>query len=310
MLSRPVAIALNTYRESVRARIFHGLFALALGTVGYSLVIGAYAVRNHLRVVSDVGSASISLYAIIVSIIVAATSLHRELELKTLLPILARPISRGQYLAGKYVGIVLTMAVFVAANAGVLLLAIAPLAGRPVGWSLLVGGGVTGGAVAVAFLRRRWATYLPIPWAILTVALGWQLASVAPDDRLVIVVLSALALLEVAIVTAIAMVFASFSSPFLSAIFTLGVFLVGRSADTLGKLPSRVFGEAIKHGGEALSKVVPNLMVYVPPRPLIVGEVVSVSLGPYVGMAVVQAVGWSCALLLVAIVVFQRRDFT
>jgi Cu-processing system permease protein len=309
-MRRSLAIALNTYRESVRARIFHGLFALALATAAYSLVIGAYAVRNHLRVVSDVGSASISLYAIVVSVIVSATSLHRELELKTLLPILARPISRGQYLSGKYLGILLTMAVFVAANAGALLLAVAALSGRPQWIAPTVALGSIAVVVGLGVWRRRWATYLPIPWAAFLVGVGWWMAAVAPDDRLVISVLSLLALLEVAIVSAVAMVFAAFSSPFLSAIFTLGVFLVGRSADTLAKLPGRVFGETAKQAGAALARVVPNLMVYLPPRPLVVGEAVSVSLGPYLLMAALQSVGWSLALLLLAIVIFRRRDFT
>src|SRR5690606_7520981 len=53
VLARINVIALNTYREAVRARILHGLFGLAIATGGYSLVVGAYSVRNHQRVVSD-----------------------------------------------------------------------------------------------------------------------------------------------------------------------------------------------------------------------------------------------------------------
>src|SRR4051812_34788435 len=104
MLARVAVVALNTYREAVRARILHGLFALALLTSGYSLVVGAYTAGNQLRVVSDLGAASVSLYSIIVAVVLGATSLYRELELKTLYPILARPVGRAEYLAGKYLG--------------------------------------------------------------------------------------------------------------------------------------------------------------------------------------------------------------
>ena len=62
-------IALNTYREAVRARILHGLFALALATTGYSLVVGQYTARNALRVVSDLGAAAVSLYAVVVAVV-------------------------------------------------------------------------------------------------------------------------------------------------------------------------------------------------------------------------------------------------
>ena len=130
MLTRVLVIALNAYREAVRARVLHGLFGLALATAGYALVVGAYAVRSRMRVVSDLGAASLSLYAVVVAIVIGATSLYRELELKTIFPILARPIRRSEYLVGKLLGTVLTLAVFVAMNAGVLLLAIGVLSGR------------------------------------------------------------------------------------------------------------------------------------------------------------------------------------
>jgi hypothetical protein len=79
MFRRIAVIALNTYREAVRARILHGLFGLALATLGYALVVAAFALRETLRVVSDLGAASISIYSILVAIVLGATSLYREL---------------------------------------------------------------------------------------------------------------------------------------------------------------------------------------------------------------------------------------
>src|SRR5213592_4953939 len=107
MFARISVVALNTYREAVRARVLHGLFALALATAGYSLVVGAFALNSRLRVISDLGAASISIYGIVVAVVLGATSLYRELELKTIFPILARPVSRTEYLAGKYFGTLL-----------------------------------------------------------------------------------------------------------------------------------------------------------------------------------------------------------
>jgi hypothetical protein len=118
-----------------------------------------------------------------------------------------------------------------------------------------------------------------------------------------------LTLCEVSIVAALATVFASFSSPFLTAVFTFGAFVVGRSADTLAHLPVRVFGPTIKSIGTLLSQVVPNLMVYVPPRPLLTGEAAHVELGPYILMAAAQALGWAVLLLAAASFIFRRRDF-
>jgi hypothetical protein len=104
-------------------------------------------------------------------------------------------------------------------------------------------------------------------------------------------------------------VFAAFSSPFLTAIFSLSVFLVGRSADTLAKLPERVFGATIKQAGQVLSEVVPNLMIYVPPRSVLTGDAIGVTYQAYFTSGAIQSLAWTVGLLAVASMVFRRRDF-
>ncbi|HVY27579.1 MAG TPA: ABC transporter permease subunit [Polyangiaceae bacterium] len=309
MLARVWVIALNSYREAVRARILHGLLALSLATCGYSLVVGAYTAKNQLRVVSDLGAATVSLYSVIVAVVLGATSLYRELELKTLFPILARPLSRTEYLVGKYLGTLLVLLVFVGANSGIALLAIAVISGRSLALVLGLGLGSIVALGGVGFLLRRSITYLPAVWAAFVAVSGALLASGAPDDRRVLVGLGALTLCEVAIVVGVATLFSSFSSPFLTAVFTFGVFLVGRSADTLAGLPERVFGPTIHALGAGAARVFPNLMLYVPPRPLLTGEASGVALGPYMGSAALHALAWALLLLTAASFIFRRRDF-
>jgi len=309
MLARVLVIALNTYREAVRARILHGLFALALATTGYSLVVGAYTAKNQLRVVSDLGAAAVSLYAIIVAVVLGATSLYRELELKTLFPILARPVSRTEYLAGKYFGTLLLLLVFVAANTGVVLLATAAIAGRGLSTVLGLALGSAAALGAVGYFERRSITYLPMAWAAFLTVAGAGLSSGAPDDRRVLLGLGVLTMCEVGIVAGVATLFSSFSSPFLTAVFTFGLFLIGRSADTLARLPVRVFGQFLHDLCAGLSKVAPNLMLYVPPRSLLTGEASAVPLWSYVGSAALHAASWSLLLLALASMIFRRRDF-
>jgi ABC-type transport system involved in multi-copper enzyme maturation permease subunit len=309
MLARVGVVAYNAYREAVRARILHGLFGLAVATAGYALVVGAYASQSQMRVVSDLGAASISLYSVMVAIVLGATSLYRELEQKTIFPVLARPIRRSEYLVGKLLGSVLTLGVFIAANAGVLLFSLGVLAGRSVALVAGLGFGSILVTVLVAVRFRRLRTLLPIPWAVVFVVAGFLLSAPAPADRSVIAASALLTLFEVTVVASIATFFAAFSSPFLTAMFTLGVFVIGRVADSLVKLPARVFGEAIHVAGSWLAKVVPNLMLYVPARPLLTGEAASSDLGQYLLMAAGHALGWTVLLVALASIVFQRRDF-
>ena len=309
MLYRVGVIAANSFRENVRARIFHGLFGLAVVTAGYSLVVGAYALQDSLRVVSDLGSATISLYGLIVAVVIGATSLFREIELKTVFPILARPIHRWEYLVGKFLGTWLTLAVFIFVNTGILQSAIAVLSGRSV-WAVLaawVGSMSTLGLVMYWSPRLR--TFVMAPWALVVFGMGWLLARNAPDDCRVLAASAMLCLCEVAVVSAIATVFAAFSSPFLTAIFTFGVVVVGRSADTLAHLPIRVFGSTIVAITASIAKVVPNLMIYLPPRGLLVGELVGTTLSSYVARSAAYALAWCIVLLICGAVVFERRDF-
>ena len=309
MFARVFTIALNTYRESVRARILLGLAGVAFAVAFYSLVVGAYTLRHAARVVSDLGAAAISLFSIAVAIVIGATSLHRELEQKTLFPILARPIRRSEYVVGKYLGMLLTIAVFIMADAGLVLFIGSALAGRSI--TLVVGLGLALlAALALAAWRAPKArTYGPIPWAAAMLVVGAVLASVAPEERRVVLGGSALALFEVAIVAGVATLFSSFSTPFLSALLTLGLFLIGRNADALARLPVQTFGEVVHRLGLGLSRVVPNLHVYVPPRALLTGEALGANLSSYLGMAAVAAVCWAALLLTAACSIFRRRDF-
>jgi Cu-processing system permease protein len=309
MLSRVAAVAFNTYRESLRARILLGLAGVAYAVAFYAIVVGSYALGSAPRVVSDLGWASMSIFGIAVTVVIGATSLHRELEQKTIFPILARPIRRGEYLVGKYLGTLLTIAVFLMADAGLVLIisgmlgskSIAPIAVRAL--ALMV-------ALPFAMWRSVWArTYGPIPWAALMLVLGAALSSVAPEERRVVLGGASLAFLEVAIIAAWGLLFSSFSTPFLSALLTLGVFVIGRNADSLAEIPAKVFGQPIHAGGVLLSRVVPNLHVYMPVRPLLSGEAVGEPLGSYLGMAAVQALGWSVGLLAAASYLFRKRDF-
>lgn len=309
MSSRILAIAFNTYRESVRARILLGLSGVAFAVAIYSLIVGAFTLKAASRVAGDLGAASISLFSIAVAVVIGATSLHRELEHKTIFPILARPIGRGEYLVGKFLGTLLTVFVFILADTGLVLFLCAALSDR----SLLLLAASAAAPVALTVAAAwKWPsarTFGFIPLAIALCALGVWLSASCPEERRVVLGAGALTMLEVSIITAFATLFSSFSTPFLSSLLTLGVFVVGRSADTLTRLPVKQFGQTIHDLGVGLSKAVPNLQVYVPPRPLLSGEFVDQPLLPYIGMASIASLGWCLGLLALAAMIFRKRDF-
>jgi small basic protein len=309
MLARVLAIALNTYREAVRARLLLGVFVAGLATCAGSLLVAALSLNNEARVVADVGAASFSLYGVIAAIVLGSTSLYRELEHKTVFPILSRPIRRWEYLLGKYAGTLLTVAVFIAVEAAVVMAALAVASGETP-WKV--------GAVVVAMLaalggllarRSEARTFVGIPWAFALAVAAWCVAGAAGEERQLVVASAVLAFCEIAIVAAIATLFASFSSPFLTATFTSMVFVIGRRSDMLAHLPAKVFGATLGGMGRALARIVPNLQAYVPARPLLLGQVAAQPVWGYVALAALHAASYAAALLVVSALTFRKRDF-
>ncbi|MBM4357626.1 MAG: ABC transporter permease subunit [Deltaproteobacteria bacterium] len=310
MFHRIATIAYGTFREAVRARILLGLAGVAFAAAFYSLVVAAFTLNEAPRVVADLGAMVTNLFSIVVAVLIGATSLHRELEMKTILPILARPVARHEYLVGKYLGIMLVVATFVLAESGLALMMTSVLGGRS---PLLVVG--VGATLAVVLAITVWrlpsiGTAAPIPWAVAMVLAGSFFASSTPGERSLVCASALLSFMEVAIIAGLAMLFSAFSTPFLSALLTVGMFAVGRSADTMARMPVKVFGPLIRDLGLVLSRIVPNLHVYVPARPLLTGEAVDANLAGYLAYAGVQTLGWMIGLLAVSAFIFQRRDFT
>jgi hypothetical protein len=309
MITRIVTIALNTYREAVRARLLLGVFALGLATCVYSLVVAPMSQHNDERVIADLGAAAASLYGVAIAIVLGSTSLYRELEHRTVFPILSRPIRRWEYLVGKYLGIVVTVAVFVAAEAAVVFMLLAVEAGRSttqalgatVAWLAFLT------ATAVRFSRIR--TFVVAPFAILGALAAWALAAPSFQERQLVAASAVLTVGEVGIVAAVATLFSAFSSPFLTAVCTTMVFLIGRSADTLAHLPPKLFGPFVLLG-KILARIFPNLHAYVPARTLLLGQVSGHPVWPYVAGAVLNAVAYSTVLLVVGALAFRKRDFS
>jgi ABC-type transport system involved in multi-copper enzyme maturation permease subunit len=306
---RIATVALNTYRESVRARLLLGVFALALATCVYSLVVAALSLHNEARVVADLGAMSVSLYGVVIAVVVGSTSLYRELEHKTVFPILSRPIRRWEYLFGKYCGTMLTVFAFVCVDGAAVFLALALEADQPptkVGAATLVMAGILG--ILLVRARAR-GVFVFVPWAVAAAIVGWLLAGPALEERRLVLAASVLAVCEIAIVAAVATLFASFSSPALTAAFTAMVFIIGRSSDTLAHIPVKQFGAPFTQGGRILARVVPNLHIYVPSRALLLGQVPGQAVWPYVAQAALHAACYAAALLVISAIVFRKRDF-
>jgi ABC-type transport system involved in multi-copper enzyme maturation permease subunit len=139
-----------------------------------------------------------------------------------------------------------------------------------------------------------------------------RLSDVAFDANVAKAVL--LGWLEVLIVAAIAIFFSSFSTPFLSGLFTLALFIAGRSWKELEYAANKARSSVLRVIGEGALYIVPDLHLYTISGGDVDGQHVSVHADfvswAYVGHAALYAGAVVFVLILLAIVVFQRRDFS
>jgi len=128
-------VAGNTFRETLRDKILYNLVFFAFMLIGASVLLGTLTIGEQSRIVNDLGLAAINLVAVIIGIFVGIGLVTKEIERRTIYTILARPITRVQFILGKYLGLVWILTVNVAIMF-VMFLSTIWLSGNTVHWSL------------------------------------------------------------------------------------------------------------------------------------------------------------------------------
>ena len=308
-IPRTYAIALNTYREAVRDRILIGVILLAAAVLALTLALAELSLDQQMRVVTDLGLASISMFSVVVAIFLGSSLLYKEIERKTLYVILPKPIARYEFLLGKYFGIVMTCAVFIAIMGALQLLVTAIQAGAstalvvavPAVLLLILG-------IALVLARDR-TTIVPI-WSVIALGASAWVCSTVDVELFRLLASLTLNLGEVTILTAVALLFSSFSTPFLTGAFTFGVWLVGRAAHDMVAMQTRVLSPGVKTVLSWLAEVVPNFNLFVPGRTTLVtyGSEYGTPFA-YVATSMGYAVLYATVTLFIAALIFRRRDF-
>jgi len=135
-LSRVVAVAANTFRETVRERVLYNLVFFAILMTFSGLLLGQLSIRQDEKLIKDIGLASMELFGTLIAIFIGVGLVSKEIERRSLYPLLAKPLTRDELFLGKFAGLAFTLLVNVGVMAaGVLLTLFAT--GRPVDLGLL-----------------------------------------------------------------------------------------------------------------------------------------------------------------------------
>ncbi len=111
---------------------------------------------------------------------------------------------------------------------------------------------------------------------------------------------------ELLVVTAIAIVFSCFSTPTLSALFTIGLCVIGRLTAPLKEFAEQGDNEAFQQFAAVVYRILPDLQTFNLRAEAAYGRAWE---WEYVAYATGYGALWAGLLLVVAAAVFQRRDF-
>jgi ABC-type transport system involved in multi-copper enzyme maturation permease subunit len=250
------AVAANTFREAIRDKVLYNLVFFALLVMGVSVVIGKMTLGERIKIIQDLSLAAMSVFGLLIAIFVGIGLVYKEIQRRTIYTLLAKPISRGNFVVGKYLGLMLVIALNVAIMTAALFALMAVFSET----------GINGGALVAVLLI----------------------------------------LVELMVVTAVAVLFSTFSTPTLSAMLTLGVWIIGRFSSDL-VLFARKSGDPLARAiVTGVHYLLPNLEKFDVKHLVVYGMPIEPA---YVGGALLYGLIYIVFLIGLAAAIFERRDF-
>jgi len=310
-ISKIFAIALNTFKEAVRNRVLYVLLLFAILILLGAWVASTLAIFGQDRIVRDLGVAAINIVSVLIAIFVGLNLVYNDLDKKTIYTIVSKPISRWQFLVGKYFGLLLTIYVniLVMSFFFIAVLYFREYTADEV-LSQMAFDGTSGAGMMVYYAT---SVVQSLFRALLTVVtLGLYHNEVTGG----IMIATLLTMLEMAVIVSFAVLFSSFSTPTLSAFLTLFVFVIGRMNEDLYYftllMTRRSGGYENLEGGQVIvfwfsrlaSHVSPNLSVF--DQRANIAQFAPLEITAY---SVVYGFAYATGVLLVAALIFNRRNF-
>jgi Cu-processing system permease protein len=136
-VSQVVAIAVNTFRETIRDRVLAVIVVFALVMIAGGLWLGSISLGEQGRMMKDFGLVAVTFFGLIVAVFIAASLVHKEVEKRTVFVLFSKPVSRAAFISGKFLGLCVTMAVVLAGMGGFLFLLVWVVAGDASGMLLV-----------------------------------------------------------------------------------------------------------------------------------------------------------------------------
>lgn len=312
-MNKVFAIALNTFKEAVRNRILYILLFFAAVILLGSWVVSTLAIFGQTKIIRDFGIMGINLVSVAIAVLVGIGLVYNDLDKRTIYTIVSKPISRWQFLVGKYFGLLLTIFVNVLIMTFFFLLVLNfrdYTADDAINAMMSEHPNTGGGGLAIYYITSFFKAFGS------SLATLFSFGFVSNASSTGIVESSFLTMLEMAVVTSFAVLFSSFSSPTLSAFMTIVVFIIGRANESLylfaDLIVRKVGGPEALSGGQWITYYFSKYCSYITPNLSVFNqrEAVANSLAVEISLySITYGVAYASCVLIVATIIFNKRNF-
>jgi ABC-type transport system involved in multi-copper enzyme maturation permease subunit len=253
-------VASAVFRESVRDRVPLTIAGFGVLLVAASYLIGQLTAGQDLKIIKDLGLSAIGILGLFIAIFIGINLVAKEVERRSIYNLLSKPVTREQFLVGKYLGLVMTLAVNL-------------------------------GAMCIAFYAVLWYQHWIAPQEIRDT---WP--APATDPKLMIAV--ALIFGELMLITAVALFFSTFATPLVAILLTFALWIAGHFNADLRQFEQIVDSKPLAYLARGLYYVLPNLAPFNVKAEIVHGVAISMShvwltlayAGVYIVMLLVAAV--------------------
>jgi len=235
IVGRAGNIAYNTFREAVRNRILYFILFFSLIMILASGIVKELAIAEHNRIVTDLGLGCISFFGFLIAVFVGISLVYNELERKTIYTIVSKPVHRYQFLLGKYFGLLLTIYINVAIMALLFFIELNyQMMNSEDALIKLYQSVPAGSDISSNWLRFQFFLSTSGQGILYGFQNFFGFATPFVSQNLLVEV--GMICLQLMIITAYAILFSSFSTPTLSAVFTVMTYIAGSMAEDLMRL--------------------------------------------------------------------------
>ena len=140
-LTTPTAwvVATTTFHEAIRRRWVTALLGFAIVMLGISTFFTWMQPGSQQKFLRDYGLGFTVIMTLIAAVFLGVALITPEIERRTILTILSKPVTRVEFLIGKYLGLMLTLALNLAVMGGIFLLSYAFFVAHEDGKAALTG---------------------------------------------------------------------------------------------------------------------------------------------------------------------------